>query len=84
MAKTAFWQLFSANAEKVAYGKNHYDWHNNSVSSVINQLYEKYQQEGLIMSYTVEDYLREYGKERWKYLTVEDPLDGFSFVMHLC
>ena len=56
--KNAFWQLFSAQMDKVAYGAKHYAWHDTSVSSVMNKLYEQYKQEGLIMPYTKEDYLK--------------------------
>ena len=56
--RNAFWQLFSARINKVAYGTKHYPWRDTTISSVMNKLYEQYKQEGLIMPYTKEDYLK--------------------------
>jgi len=55
----AVWQLFSGTPESFRYGASHYNWRENKLSTVINQLFTSYRMEGLVMPYTVEDYERE-------------------------
>ncbi len=73
----AFWQLFSANAEKVLYGQENYDWQLLNWSSVIDELFKHYQLEG-IMSYTMADYMKEYRQNFIQDLSVEERLAGLS------
>jgi hypothetical protein len=73
----AFWQLFSANAEKVLFGQENYDWQQPDWSSVIDELFKHYQLEG-IMSYTMADYVKEYRKNFLQDLSVEERLTGLS------
>jgi len=70
----AFWQLFSANAEKVLFGQENYQWRQLRLSSVINKLFKRYLLEDLIMSYTVEDYVKNYQKDFLQELSVEERL----------
>jgi hypothetical protein len=74
--KNAFWQLFSADATKVSYGRQHYHWKRPTLSSLINQLFEFYHLEDIIMSYTVEDYVRDYTKEHLHTLTAAERVAG--------
>ncbi len=74
----AFWQLFSANAEKVLFGQENYQWRQLRLSSVINKLFKRYLLEDLIMSYTVEDYVKNYQKDFLQELSVEERLTGLS------
>ncbi len=74
----AFWQLFSAKEEKVRYGGEHYQWKQSDLNSLLNQLFESYHLEGIVMSYTVDDYVREYTKAHLQYLAPEDVLSRFS------
>jgi hypothetical protein len=70
--RNAPWLMFSAESEKVTFGAARYRWHS-PVSGVINKLFRKYQQEGvMIMPYTIEDYQREVKEEVLKSLTEED------------
>jgi len=75
--QNAFWQLFSANAEKVLYGQKNYDWQQPDWSSVIDELFKHYKLEG-IMSYTMTDYMKEYRKNVLHDLSVEEKLTGLS------
>jgi hypothetical protein len=72
------WQLFSSVADKFNYAKTHHHWRNPQISSIINKLYEYYQAEGVFMSYTIEDYLRETQQEVLNSLTLEEILKGRS------
>jgi hypothetical protein len=70
--RNAPWLMFSAESEKVKFGASFYRWQS-PVSGVINKLFRKYQQEGvMIMPYTIEDYQREVKEEVLKSLTEED------------
>jgi hypothetical protein len=48
------------------------------MSTVINQLFENYQLEGIAMPYTMEDFQRDYIKEHIDVLTPEEILQRFS------
>jgi len=78
----AFWQLFSAKAEKVLYGQKNYDWQQPDWSSVIDELFKHYHLEG-IMSYTMADYMKEYRKNFLHDLSVEERLAGLSLDQRL-
>jgi hypothetical protein len=73
----AFWQLFSANAAKVLFGQENYEWQQPDWSSVSDELFKHYQLEG-IMSYTIADYVKEYRKNLLPNLSVEERLTGRS------
>jgi hypothetical protein len=74
----AFWQLFSAKEEQVRYGGKHYQWKRSKLSFWLKQLLEYYHVEGIVMSYTVDDGVREYTKAHLQYLAPEEVLSGFS------
>ena len=61
------WHLFSGDPETVAFGVKQYQIGTNDVSLVLNQLFDNYQLEGLVMSYTMgnfrQDFLREHLRE---------------------
>jgi hypothetical protein len=81
MSKTSnntLWQLFSSVADQFDYAKTHHYWHNPTMSSIINRLYEHYKMEGLFMSYTIEDYLRETRQEVLNSLTLEEKLNSLT------
>lgn len=81
------WHLFSHLSEQVAYAKTHHHWQNPHTSSVVNQLFHRYFQEGISMPYTMADF--ESDTRKWllksvkkelaqKTLSITDVLDGFS------
>jgi hypothetical protein len=73
----AFWQLFSANAAKVSYGRKNYQWRQPRLSSVRNELFNYYNLEG-IMSYTADDFVKDYTKKYLQVLSVEERLADLS------
>ena len=57
--RNALWQLFSGNAKGFSFGDKWYHWRKPRTQQLLNQFYELYQKEGF-MSYTLDDYYREY------------------------
>jgi hypothetical protein len=80
--RNTLWQMFSAVRDKAGYGLMNYPWRTRDVSSVFNQLYKKYKQEGFDMPYTIEDYKKDelefFKAEILPTLPVEDRLKGLS------
>ena len=69
---TALLHLLSASLDQVRYGASHYQQHSADTSTLINRLLEGYQREGVTMSYTMEDFRREYVLEHFQRLTPEE------------
>ena len=69
--KNAPWLMFSAKPDKVKYGADCYQW-KTPVSTIMNQLFEKYNVEGVFMAYTIEDYLKESREQILSTLTRKD------------
>ncbi len=65
------WLLFSAAPKKVMYGLRNYQW-KTAASRVANRLLENYIEEGVFMTYTLEDFDREIKDEVLQSLTDED------------
>jgi hypothetical protein len=74
----AMLHLFSASAEQVGYGAGHYRQHSRETSTLLYQLFEGYQREGIAMPYTMEDFKRDFVKEHLKDLTPYERLEGLS------
>ncbi len=72
--ENALWQLFSGKADKFVYGDKHYNWHYDKQQSVLNSLYELYQMEEISMSYTWNDFERDYTKKHLHLLSSEERL----------
>ncbi|HYT87262.1 MAG TPA: hypothetical protein VEL76_00950 [Gemmataceae bacterium] len=64
--------LFSAVREQVAYGARHYQQCSATTSSLIAQLFTRYEGEGIAMPYTMDDFIRDFTKEHWSDLTPEE------------
>jgi hypothetical protein len=64
--------LFSASRELVAYGSGTYQQRSANTSALLAQLFERFQEEGLTMSFTMEDFQRQYAKEHFARLTPEE------------
>ena len=62
--------------EQVEYGAEHYRPQSADTSTIVNQLFEKYQVEGLTMPYTMEDFRRDVAREHVHELTPEERLAG--------
>jgi hypothetical protein len=61
--------LFSASPELVGFGGRTYRRHSEKTSQLLGRLFENLQVEGLAMSYTMEDFLREDNRKRFLTLT---------------
>ena len=74
--KNAFWLLFCGQNQGFRYGDQHYHWHCSSERAVLNQLYELYQREGVVMPYTMEDFEKDFTREHLHLLPPEERLKG--------
>jgi hypothetical protein len=74
----ALWLLFSGQEHGFVYGDQHYHWHQPSERAVLNQLYELYQHEGVVMPYTMEDFEKDFTKEHLHLLLPEERLKGLA------
>jgi len=74
----ALLHLLSALPDQVRYGMEHYQQRSADTSTLLGQLFEGYEREGLVMSYTMEDFRRDYVKEHLSELTLEERLAGLS------
>ncbi len=61
--------LFSAAGEQVIYARNHYRPRSEQTSTLLNELLRRYQAEGIVVGYTMEDFKRDYIKEHFPELT---------------
>jgi hypothetical protein len=61
--------LFSAAPELVSFGQGAYRQRAEETSLLLRQLLERFREEGLLMSYTMEDFKRDYVKEHFPKLT---------------
>jgi hypothetical protein len=68
----AMLHLYSASREQVGYGAAHYRQHTEETSTLLHQLFEGYQVEGITMPYTMADFRRDYVLEHFKDLTPEE------------
>ncbi len=64
--------LFSASAKLVAFGRGTYRQRSDQTSRLLGQLFERLQGEDFVMSYTMEDFNRQYIKEHFPLLTLEE------------
>jgi hypothetical protein len=64
--------LFSASPELVGFGSGAYRRRSAQTSSLLGQLFERFRVEGFAMSYTMEDFQRDYAKKYFPRLTPEE------------
>lgn len=74
--RNALWHLFSANESGFGFGDQHYHWRGSKAKRLLNDLYELYCQEEVVMSYTLEDYYREHVDPYIESLSLEIRLKG--------
>jgi hypothetical protein len=63
--------LFSASPELIGFGSGAYRQRSENTSQLLGQLFERFQGEGFTMTYTMEDFKRDYIKEHFLKLTPE-------------
>jgi hypothetical protein len=71
-AQNAPLHLFSASPELVEFGSSAYRRRSGDTSALLLQLFEQFQSEGFAMSYTMEDFRRQFAKEHFRQLTPEE------------
>ncbi|HZT79123.1 MAG TPA: hypothetical protein VFA26_02790 [Gemmataceae bacterium] len=67
--------LFSASPELVAFASGAFRQHSEDTSALLRQLFERFRGEGLTMSFTMEDFRRQFVKEHLPQLTPEERRD---------
>jgi hypothetical protein len=70
--------LFSASPELVAFGSRTYQRRSADTSALLVQLFEKFRVEGLAMSYTMEDFRRQFAKEHFGELTPQEQREALQ------
>jgi hypothetical protein len=63
--------LFSASPELVGFGRTAYQRRSETTSQLLGLLFERLEKEGFAMSYTMEDFKRDYNREQFLKLTPE-------------
>jgi hypothetical protein len=74
----ALLHLFSAARKQVDYGASQYRQRSKDTSTLLRQLLQSYEGEGIAMPYTMEDFRRDYVKEHLQQLSPEERLEGLS------
>jgi hypothetical protein len=70
--------LFSASPELVDFGRGAYRRRSENTSAVLGQLFERLRGEGFAVSYTMEDFRRDYVKEHFPQLTPEEQREALE------
>ena len=76
--RNIFWNLFSADRERINYAAEQYLSRDSEASSLLKKLSENYAREGVAMPYTKQDFLREVTKEHLDLLTPDERIAGLS------
>ena len=77
-AHNAIWRLFSAKRESVIQARDQYKMNQPEISTIIQNLFEIYQQEKIDVSYTIQDYQKEYVSDHLNLLPVEKVIKRYS------
>jgi hypothetical protein len=70
--------LFSASPELVGFGQAAYRRRSAETSLLLRQLFERFRDEGFAMSYTMEDFKRDYVKKHFARLTPEEQREALQ------
>jgi hypothetical protein len=74
--RNALWEIFSFEAAKVAAGADSYQWRQDDHVPILELIYQHYREVGISMSYTFDDFRREYESEMLKKMPLEKRLAG--------
>jgi hypothetical protein len=74
----ALLHLFSAARKQVSDAARQYRQRSKDTSSLLRELLQSYEGEGIAMPYTMEDFRRDYVKEHLQKLSPEERLEGLS------
>jgi hypothetical protein len=70
--------LFSASPELVGFGRSAYQRRSANTSALLGQLFDRLHEEGFTMSFTMEDFQRQYAKEHFAQLTPEEQREALE------
>ena len=70
--------LFSASPELVNFGQTTYRRRAAATSMLLGQLFQRLREEGFAMTYTMEDFKRQYVKEHFAQLTTEEQREALQ------
>ncbi len=70
--------LLSAAPDQIRFGATHYQRRSAVTSTLLDEIFEGYQREGLTMPYTLDDFRHDYLKKHIKELTLQERLAGLS------
>ena len=76
--RNTFWNLFSADRERVNDAADRYRRRHRESSTILNQLFENYSREGVAMPYTMQDFLRDVTKEHLDLLTPGELIENLT------
>jgi hypothetical protein len=74
----AIWHLFSGIPGEVEFAARQYRGKTQEISTVLNNLFDNYNLEGIPVSYTMKDFQRDYVKDHLKVLSPDNRLQGLS------
>jgi hypothetical protein len=74
--RNALWEIFSFEAAKVAAGAGSYQWRQDDHLPILELIYQHYREVGIPMSYTFDDFRREYESDLLKKMPLEKRLAG--------
>ena len=74
----AIWRLFSAKSKFVLQAFSQYKINQPEISTIVGDLLERYQQEKIDMSYTIQDYQKDYVRDHLNLLSPDDVLKRYS------
>jgi hypothetical protein len=74
----AIWHLFSGIPGEVEFAARQYRGKTQEISTVLNSLFDNYNLEGIPVSYTMQDFQRDYVKNHLEVLSPDDRLKGLS------
>ena len=75
--------FFTGKADSLIFSNDNYRWRVAKARNLLNQLYERYFKEGIVMSYTLDDFNREYTDKFIESLPPEVRLKGLPPEMRL-
>ncbi|MGH7174560.1 MAG: magnesium transporter MgtE N-terminal domain-containing protein [Gemmataceae bacterium] len=80
VARNAPLHLFSASPELVGFGQTTYRQHSATTSRLLRELFEGFREEGFTMTYTMEDFNRQYTKKYFAQLTPEEQREALELL----
>ncbi len=74
----AIWRLFSAQPKAVIEARNQYPVHQADMSTIVQLLFENYQQERIDVTYTVKDFQKDYVLDHLNIVSADEVLKRYS------